>query len=143
MNFPSIQHNTHQFNTEHINSTQDCLLFQNENENKCGILTISYLHQLIKQSQKFFSNDPRCKFFTPLSLDATNFENVYHKTCYSVLHSTKTDTQTAGQLAVCTQIYTKLHQSVDLLCRSVNKQQHSQQLQHKLLSVCLSVLTVQ
>jgi len=74
-----VQQSTHKFNTTHTNSTQDCLLIQNDNENKCSILTISYLHQLIKQSQKFFSNDPRCKCFAPLSVGATNFENGYHK----------------------------------------------------------------
>jgi len=32
-----------------------------------------------KAISKFLSNDPRFKYFAPLSLDATNFENGYHK----------------------------------------------------------------
>jgi hypothetical protein len=112
-----------------MNSTHYCLLIPNENENKYGVFTSSYLQKLIKQTQKFLSNDPRCNCFASLSRDANNFANGCHiKESYSVLHSTQTDTQRAAQRAVCTQLYMKPHQSVDIVRRCVSKQQHSQQL---------------
>jgi heme oxygenase len=53
------------------------LLIQNNNENKCGILTSSYLHQLIERFLNFLSKALRLYCFAPLSREDTNFENGY------------------------------------------------------------------
>jgi hypothetical protein len=90
---------------------------------------------LIKHSQKFLSIDPRCNCFAPLSPDATNFEKGYHKkrvTLFSIPQR-----QTNKQLANVpfAHKYTRNQIRVfSFVGRSVSKQQHSQQLQHKLLS---------
>ena len=89
LNFSLIQQITQKFSTRK-------LLIQNDIENKCVGLTNLQLHQLIKQSETFLSNDPRRNCFAPLSRDATNFKNGYRiKNSYSALHYTKTDTLTA------------------------------------------------
>jgi hypothetical protein len=56
------------------------LHFQNDTENKCGVLRTSHLHQSIEKHQSFASNDPGdCSCCAP-PLDATSFENDYPAT---------------------------------------------------------------
>jgi hypothetical protein len=51
--------------------------FQNDTENKCGVLRTSHLHQSIKKNtQSFVPNDPGDCCCEP-PLDATSFENGY------------------------------------------------------------------
>jgi hypothetical protein len=56
------------------------LHFQNDTENKCGVLRTSLLHQSIKNTRSFVSNDPGdCCCCAP-PLVATSFENGYPTT---------------------------------------------------------------
>jgi len=96
----SIIWSAHIIQGEHKRS----LHFQNDTENKCGVLRTSHPHQSIEKLSQFCFKWPGdCCCCAPL-LDATSFENGY-PTC--VLQLGKIERVTAVQRTTRTQYHTE------------------------------------